>query len=118
MIRAGIYARISSDREGDNLAISRQLADCEQLAERHGWSVVERYVKLQKFGSNLVGLCPFHEDHNPSFTVFPATATFHCFGCRKRGDVIKFLQEVEHLSFSQALDALERFASDHERDAA
>jgi DNA invertase Pin-like site-specific DNA recombinase len=44
VIRAGIYARISSDREGDNLAISRQLADCEQLAERRGWKVVERYV--------------------------------------------------------------------------
>ena len=44
MIRAGIYARISSDREGDNLAISRQLADCERLAERNGWQVVERYV--------------------------------------------------------------------------
>jgi site-specific DNA recombinase len=44
VIRAGIYARISSDREGDNLAISRQLADCEQLAERNGWQVVERYV--------------------------------------------------------------------------
>ncbi len=44
MVRAGIYARISSDREGDNLAISRQLADCEQLAGRRGWTVVERYV--------------------------------------------------------------------------
>jgi DNA invertase Pin-like site-specific DNA recombinase len=44
VIRAGIYARISSDREGDNLAVSRQLADCEALAERKGWSVVERYV--------------------------------------------------------------------------
>jgi DNA invertase Pin-like site-specific DNA recombinase len=44
VVRAGIYARISSDREGDNLAISRQLADCEQLAGRRGWKVVERYV--------------------------------------------------------------------------
>ena len=44
MVRTGIYARISSDREGDNLAISRQLADCEQLAGRRGWTVVERYV--------------------------------------------------------------------------
>jgi site-specific DNA recombinase len=41
-LRAGIYARISSDRDGDNLAISRQLADCEQLAEQKGWQVVER----------------------------------------------------------------------------
>jgi DNA invertase Pin-like site-specific DNA recombinase len=45
MPRAGIYARISSDREGDNLAISRQLADCEQLAKQRGWTVVDRYVE-------------------------------------------------------------------------
>jgi site-specific DNA recombinase len=44
MLRAGVYARISSDREGDNLAISRQLADCEALAEQRGWKVVERFV--------------------------------------------------------------------------
>lgn len=44
MVRAGIYARISSDREGDNLAIVRQLADCERLAERRGWTVAEKYV--------------------------------------------------------------------------
>jgi site-specific DNA recombinase len=44
VVRAGIYARISSDREGDNLAVSRQMADCEQLAERRGWKVAERYV--------------------------------------------------------------------------
>ena len=44
MHRAGIYARISSDREGEQLAIARQLADCEALAERKGWHVAERYV--------------------------------------------------------------------------
>lgn len=44
MVRAGIYARISSDRDGDNLAVSRQLADCEELAARRGWEVAERYV--------------------------------------------------------------------------
>ena len=44
MVRAGIYARISSDREGDGLGVGRQLEDCEQLAERRGWQVVDRYV--------------------------------------------------------------------------
>src|SRR4051812_6879657 len=44
MIRAGVYARISSDREGDNLAVGRQLADCEQLADSRGWQIVERYI--------------------------------------------------------------------------
>src|SRR5947209_3168001 len=43
-VRAGVYARISSDREGDNLAVGRQLKDCEALAERKGWAIVERYV--------------------------------------------------------------------------
>src|SRR5207247_6637084 len=56
--------------------------------------VIERYVKLQAVGDRFVGLCPFHEDRNPSFTVFLATQTFYCFGCRKHGDVITFLREI------------------------
>ncbi len=44
LVRAGIYARISSDREGDGLGVARQLEDCERLAERKGWRVAERYV--------------------------------------------------------------------------
>ena len=69
--------------------------------------VVERYIKLQRLGQNLIGLCPFHDDHKPSFTVFPKTKTFHCFACGKHGDAITFLREIEHLSFRQALDRLE-----------
>jgi DNA primase len=51
------------------------------------------------------------EDHNPSLTVFPATGTFHCFGCRKRGDVITFLREIEHVGFREALDALDNLSA-------
>ncbi|MBI1894649.1 MAG: toprim domain-containing protein [Candidatus Rokubacteria bacterium] len=69
--------------------------------------VVRQYVELRPSGSTFVGLCPFHDDHNPSFTVYPATGTFHCYGCRRHGDVIRFLQDVEHLGFGQALEALE-----------
>ena len=69
--------------------------------------VIGQYLKLQSFGKTFTGLCPFHEDHNPSFTVFPATGTFHCFSCRKHGDMITFLREMDHLSFGQALDALD-----------
>jgi DNA primase len=77
--------------------------------------LIARYVKLQKSGNNLVGLCPFHEDHNPSLTVFPETGTFHCFGCRKHGDVITFVREIEQLSFHQTLDALDHLsAQQHE----
>src|SRR5712692_6213606 len=61
--------------------------------------VVGAYVGLRPSGITLVGICPFHEDHKPSFTVYPETKTFHCFGCRAHGDALTFLQKVEHLSF-------------------
>jgi DNA primase len=73
--------------------------------------VVGEYLKLRTSGNNLVGLCPFHEDHTPSLTVYPANSTFHCYGCGKHGDVIKFVQEIERMSFKQALDTLDRHHS-------
>lgn len=76
--------------------------------------LVARYVKLEASGDVLRGLCPFHEDHAPSLTVYPRSNTFHCFGCRNHGDVISFLRAVEPLSFPDALDALENFSIDHE----
>jgi len=77
-------------------------------------SVIGAYVELRPSGSTLVGLCPFHEDHRTSFTVYPEDGHFHCFGCGAHGDAITFLQEVEHLSFRQALDVLERLPSHDE----
>jgi DNA primase len=71
--------------------------------------VIGQYVQLKPSGTSLVALCPFHEERNPSFTVYPATGTFHCYGCAKHGDVITFIREMEHLSFRQALDALDNF---------
>jgi DNA primase len=76
--------------------------------------VIGQYVPLHPSGKNLVGHCPFHEDHRPSFTVFPVTGTFHCFGCRKHGDVITFVREIERLGFADTLDVLDRFKSSHE----
>ena len=73
--------------------------------------VIGQYVKLHDTGTNLIGLCPFHEDRIPSFVVYPQTATFHCFGCQKHGDVITFLREKENLGFNQALDVLDYFSS-------
>ena len=70
--------------------------------------VVGRYVKLQGSGDRLAGLCPFHPDRNPSLVVFPATGSFHCFGCSKHGDVITFVREMEQSSFRGALDTLDR----------
>jgi len=61
--------------------------------------VIGQYVQLKPSGTSLVALCPFHEERNPSFTVYPATGTFHCYGCGKHGDVITFIREVEQSQF-------------------
>jgi len=63
-------------------------------------------VSLKKVGRTFVGLCPFHKDRKPSFTVDPAKSLWHCFGCNRGGDVFTFLQELEGLSFRQALGEL------------
>lgn len=66
--------------------------------------VVSRYVRLEKKSSlNLFGLCPFHEEKTPSFSVSPGKQIFYCFGCHKGGNVIKFIQEIEHLTFPEAV---------------
>ena len=75
--------------------------------------VIGRYIELRPSGHNLVALCPFHEDHIPSFTVYQDTGKFHCYGCGKHGDIISFLRFKEGLNFKQALDALDRFSSQH-----
>jgi len=75
--------------------------------------VVGQYVHLRSSGQNLVGVCPFHEDHIPSLAVYPRIGRFHCYGCHKHGDVINFIREIENLSFGQALDALEQLNSNH-----
>ncbi len=71
-------------------------------------SVIGNYLELKPSGSALVGRCPFHDDHYPSFAVYSGKGNFHCFGCGAHGDVLNFLQRVEHLSFRQALGKLER----------
>jgi DNA primase len=69
-------------------------------------AVVGRHVKLVRRGSSHVGLCPFHQEKSPSFNVVPAKGIFHCFGCQASGDVFKFLQLLEGLSFSEAVREL------------
>jgi DNA primase len=69
--------------------------------------VIARYVPLRRGGQNyLVARCPFHEDRNPSFVVYPQTQSFYCFGCREHGDVLSFLMRMEHLTFPEALNVL------------
>ena len=68
--------------------------------------VISGYVKLQKKGSNLFGLCPFHHEKSPSFSVSPSKQMYHCFGCGASGNVITFVMEYENYSFREAVEML------------
>ncbi|MDD3653406.1 MAG: DNA primase [Desulfotomaculaceae bacterium] len=68
--------------------------------------VVSRYVQLKKKGKYFTGLCPFHQDRTPSFTVTPDKQIFHCFGCNTGGNVFKFLMLKENLTFVEAVSLL------------
>ncbi len=70
--------------------------------------VVGDYVSLRKRGVNLLGLCPFHDEKTPSFTVSPAKGIFKCFGCGKGGNSVHFLMEHEQISYYEALKQLAR----------
>jgi len=65
--------------------------------------VVGDFVTLRKRGANYIGLCPFHNEKTPSFTVSPAKGIFKCFGCGKAGNAVKFVMEHEHYSYPEAL---------------
>ena len=64
------------------------------------------YVKLKRAGKNFLGLCPFHSEKTPSFSVSPDKQTYYCFGCGKGGDIFSFVMETEGLGFREALAAL------------
>ena len=80
----------------------------EELTERNDIvDVVEQYVRLTKrSGANLFGLCPFHSEKTPSFSVSREKQIYHCFGCGKGGGVINFIMEIENLSFPDAVEFL------------
>ena len=84
----------------------------EFLAELHMRNDIEQvisaYVPLRRRGRNLVGLCPFHNEKTPSFTVYPDDASphFHCFGCGAGGDVISFIRRIENLDYVEAVRCL------------
>lgn len=68
--------------------------------------VISGYVKLQRKGSNYFGLCPFHNEKSPSFSVSPGKQMYYCFGCGAGGNVITFIMEYENYSFTEALNLL------------
>ena len=72
--------------------------------------VISSYVTLKRAGSNFNGLCPFHSEKTPSFTVFRASKSFYCFGCGAGGDVITFIMKSENLTYVQAVEFLAKRA--------
>ena len=70
--------------------------------------VISSYVNLKRAGSNYNGLCPYHNEKTPSFTVFPATQSFYCFGCGAGGDCISFTMKAENLEYVPAVEFLAR----------
>ena len=72
--------------------------------------VVGNRVQLKKAGANFLGLCPFHTEKTPSFTVSPVKQFYHCFGCGRHGSAITFLMEHSGLSFVEAVEELAQSA--------
>ena len=68
--------------------------------------IVEDYVRLRKAGGTYKGLCPFHQERTPSFTVTPARGTYKCFGCGEGGDAISFVEKLEQVDFVGAIESL------------
>ena len=68
--------------------------------------IISGYVRLQKKGNSYFGLCPFHNEKSPSFSVSPGKQMYYCFGCGAGGNVITFLMKYENMGFSEAIKSL------------
>jgi DNA primase len=80
--------------------------------------VISAYTDLRRSGTRFSGLCPFHDERSPSFSVDPQEKLYHCFGCGVGGDVIRFVEEKEGLAFADAVEALaDRYGVELEREA-
>ena len=91
--------------EGAAVMIPREIID-EIVYRSDIEQIIGSYVTLKRAGSNFGGLCPFHNEKTPSFTVFPATKSFYCFGCGAGGDVITFIMRAENLTYREAVEHL------------
>lgn len=84
---------------------SRQIID-EVISRNDIVDVISGYIKLKKNGSSYVGLCPFHNEKSPSFSVSGSRQLYHCFGCGAGGNVVTFVMEYEKFTFPEAVKAL------------
>ncbi len=91
------------------MAFPREFMD-ELIARNDIVSVVSRYVSLTRRGANHIGLCPFHNEKTPSFSVSSDKQFYHCFGCGTGGDVISFVMKIENLEFPDAVALLAEWA--------
>ncbi|MBQ3227853.1 MAG: DNA primase, partial [Clostridia bacterium] len=92
-----------------DLKIPREVV--EEIIRRNDIEqVIGSYVTLKHAGSNMVGLCPFHSENSPSFTVFGSDDHFYCFGCGTGGDVITFIMKMENVDYPTALEMLAKRA--------
>src|SRR5437588_8646144 len=82
--------------------------DIESVRQRSDLAqVVSGYLQLKKAGrDSLVGICPFHAEKTPSFSVSPSKQVYYCFGCGEGGDVFGFLRKIETLAFAEAVETL------------
>ncbi|MBO5907691.1 MAG: DNA primase [Clostridia bacterium] len=90
--------------KGENM-ISKETIE-QVLLRNDVETVIGGYVSLKRAGSNLKGLCPFHSEKTPSFTVYPQDNSFYCFGCGAGGDVINFIRKRENLDYPDAVEFL------------
>ncbi len=85
----------------DNAAIEKIKQQADIL------DVIGEFVRLRKMGGRFVGLCPFHEDKkSPSFSVSPDKGVYHCFGCKKSGNMFTFLKDYLGLNFNESVEYL------------
>ncbi|MCP4901049.1 MAG: DNA primase [bacterium] len=84
-----------------NPQVTAQVRDASDMLE-----VVGDHVRLKRRGRSWLGLCPFHEEKTPSFTVDPTKGLYYCFGCHAGGDIINFVMRLEHLGFPEAVEQL------------
>jgi len=90
--------------------VSYQSAKDEIKRAANVVELIGQYVKLRKTGRNYSGLCPFHAEKDPSFSVNPERQSFHCFGCKKGGDIFSFWMEYHSTTFPEAVrDLAERY---------
>ncbi|HWY88747.1 MAG TPA: DNA primase [Gemmataceae bacterium] len=89
----------------DRVALTQQIKEANDIVD-----VIGSYISLRPAGPTFKGVCPFHDDHRPSFDVDPRRQRYRCWACNQNGDVIKFVQEFVHVGFREALELLARRA--------